>query len=138
MKKDTWIWFGVAAVAAGLLWYFTGGSASVIQLVAAVQSVATDDADNMDISFLLTNPTTSTLNITGFTVAVTYTNGSIGTDTINLSLAPGPNIYSLAVPIPASMQSDLEGAINNGGSGYVINLIGTSSGYGFSTSYNLP
>ena len=124
MKIPTWAWIlgGAAAAYVAYKYFVQGGGTTVSASMTNIDT--SSDGQSIVVTLSITNPGAAT-QVSGLSVAAAYTNGSIGTGTWSGALAAGTSTISVTIPIQSSVQNDLIAAVNNGNSGYTIQLYGS-------------
>jgi hypothetical protein len=136
MKIPTWVWLlGAAGLAYWAYTYFVGGGTT---LGAALSTIDTNNTGGIVVGIAINNNTGAAIQVSGLSVAATYSGGSIGTGTWSGTLPVGTSTINVTIPAQASIQNDLFSVIENGNSGDTIQLYGTSPTVSFNVNATIP
>lgn len=136
MKIPTWVWLlGAAGLAYWAYTYFAGGGPV---LGAALSSIDTNNTGGIVVGIVVNNNTSAAIQVSGLSVAATYTGGSIGTGTWSGTLPIGNSTITVTIPAQSAIQTDLFNVIENGNSGDSIQLYGTSPTASFNVNATIP
>jgi hypothetical protein len=137
MKIPTWVWLlGAAGLAYWAYTYFYAGGGPV--LGAALSTIDTNNTGGIVVGIAVNNNSGAAIQVSGLSVAATYSGGSIGTGTWSGTLPVGTSTISVTIPAQAAVQSDLFSVIENGNSGDTIQLYGTSPTVSFNVNATIP
>lgn len=136
MKIPTWVWLlGAAGVA---YWAYTQLSGGGPTLGAALSSIDTNNTGGIVVGITVNNNTSAAIQVSGLSVAATYSGGSIGTGSWSGTLPIGNSTINVTIPAQAAVQTDLFNVIENGNSGDSIQLYASSPTVSFNVNATIP
>jgi hypothetical protein len=125
MKSSTWLILGGVALIAYL--YITNLSNKISWMVQNISlNIQGALTSQLDVTFLVTNASTTTFTITGMLVNCIYNGSNIGTGIINATILPGQQSVGVTINLSdISIITDVANAAMNGVSSISITFTGS-------------